>query len=90
LLARANARAAPWRPDHHAHHLGGIAAAEPDRASVADAAALAYRHVQTISIALSDFNSDATTDHGEAFDGDAQPSRQRHERASDAARGLRW
>ena len=84
LLARANAKAASWRPDHHAHHPSGNAAAEPDRAPVADAAALAHRLFQPISIAVSDSSSDATTDPGEAFDGDAQPNRQRHGCAADA------
>ena len=89
LLAQANTRAAPWRPCRRAHQPGDNAAAEPDRAPVAVGAALAYRHVQPYSTAASDFNSNATTDHGEVSDGDAQPNRQRYERASDAARGLR-
>jgi hypothetical protein len=87
LFARTNPRAAPWRSCHHAHHPGGNAAAEPDRASVA-AAALAYRHVQTISITFADFNSDATTVHGEVSGANDQSNRQRNGRASDTTRGV--
>jgi len=89
LFARANTRAAPCQPCHHAHHPNGNAAAEPGRALVAAAAALVYRHVQAITNAAFDFNSDTTAVHGDASVADDHPNRQRHKHAADAARGLR-
>jgi hypothetical protein len=88
LLARANARATRWRPCQHAHPPGGNSAAKLGRAPIATTA-VPYRLFQPISGAVSDSNGDATAVHRDASVAYDHPNRQRHARASDAARCLR-